>query len=152
MGTTFAEAIAEGLTVKLTETEEELEAAIGVRFRVFVAEQTVPAEEELDEQDAAATHAIAVCQGRVIGTGRVFYPDDGARIGRMAVDLEWRRLGVGDRLLRFLEEEARAQGSGACVLHAQEYVKAFYAAHGYTERGEVFLEAGIRHVEMRKEL
>ena len=108
------------ITLKVVETEEELEAAIGVRFRVFVGEQSIPAEEELDEDDALATHAIAIHGGAVIGTGRVLCRDDHARIGRMAVDLEWRRRGIGGRLLGFLEEEARSQGVTQWVLHSQE--------------------------------
>ena len=148
----------EDLTIKLVETEAELEAAIGVRFRVFVTEQHVPIEEELDEIDATATHVIAIVnnQGRdqVVATGRVFYRDEdtAARIGRMAVDLEWRRKGIGGRLLEFLEAEATAQGVSTYILNAQEYVKDFYAAHGYTERGEPFLEADIPHILMRKEV
>ena len=138
------------ITVKVVETEEELDAAIGVRFRVFVEEQQVPPEEELDAYDAAATHAIALHQGRVVGTGRVILDEDSARIGRMAVDREWRRHGIGGLLLLFLEEEARTHGATGFVLHAQEYVKSFYAAHGYQEHGEVFLEVDIPHVEMHK--
>ena len=145
--------MADSLQIKLVETEEEMEAAMGVRFRVFVAEQQVPAEEELDEVDATATHAIAVCQGQVVATGRVFYRDEdsAARIGRMAVDVEWRRKGIGGRILKFLEEEASTHGVSTYVLNAQEYVKHFYAAHGYVERGETFLEADIVHILMRKE-
>ena len=143
----------DGIVVKLVETEAEMEAAMGVRFRVFVAEQAVPAEEELDDADATASHAVAICQGQVVGTGRLVQQDDGdAQIGRMAVDQTWRRRGIGDQILRFLEEEARAQGLRRCVLHAQEYVKGFYAAHGYQEQGETFLEVNIPHIEMRKEL
>lgn len=143
----------DGIVVKLVETEAEMEAAMGVRFRVFVAEQAVPAEEELDEADATASHAVAICQDLVVGTGRLVQQDDGdAQIGRMAVDQTWRRRGIGDQILRFLEEEARAQGLRRCVLHAQEYVKGFYAAHGYQEHGETFLEVNIPHIEMRKEL
>ena len=143
----------DGIVVKLVETEAEMEAAMGVRFRVFVAEQAVPAEEELDDADATASHAVAICQGQVVGTGRLVQQDDGdAQIGRMAVDQTWRRRGIGDQILRFLEEEARAQGMRRCVLHAQEYVKGFYAAHGYQEQGETFLEVNIPHIEMRKEL
>ena len=135
------------------ETEAELEAAIGVRFRVFVAEQAVPVEEELDEADATATHAIALYQGQVVGTGRLIFRDaETAQIGRMAVDLRWRRQGVGGQILEFLEKTARAQGTGRCVLHAQEYVKSFYAKHGYQEWGDVFLEVDIPHIEMRKDL
>ena len=138
------------ITVRLVETEEDMEEAVGVRFRVFVDEQSIPPEEELDEYDAVATHAIAFDGGQAIGTGRVIIADGVARIGRMAVDLPHRRRGVGGLLLRFLESEAQAQGATQYVLHAQEYVKSFYAAHGYTEQGQPFLEVDIPHVEMRK--
>ena len=146
----------EGLVIKLVETEQELEAAIGVRFRVFVSEQSVPPEEELDQADATAIHVIALDQGRVVGTGRLVCGDpdasETAHIGRMAVDLTWRRQGIGGQILRFLEDQAQNQGMRQCVLHAQEYVKGFYAAHGYQEQGDTFLEVNIPHVEMRKDL
>ena len=143
----------DSVIVKQVGCEAELEAAIGVRFRVFVDEQSIPPEEELDEADATATHAIAICQGKVVGTGRVVWGDDGnAQIGRMAVDAQWRRKGVGGEILKFLEDSARKQGLTRSVLHAQEYVKSFYAAHGYQQHGDTFLEVDIPHVEMRKEL
>ena len=143
----------EELTVKLVETEEEMEGALSVRFRVFVAEQQVPMDEELDEFDSSATHAIVLSQGEVVATGRIVYgnEDSAARIGRMAVDMEWRRKGLGGRLLTFLEEEAASRGVSTYILNAQEYVKQFYANHGYVERGENFLEADIVHILMRKE-
>ena len=141
------------IIVKLVETETELEAAIDIRFRVFVAEQHVPPEEELDEEDAGATHVIALQHGSTVGTGRLLARDPAiAVIGRMAVDQSWRRRGVGGLILDFLEEEARAQGLRRSVLHAREYVKSFYAAHGYLEHGEPFDEVNIPHIEMRKEL
>ena len=130
-----------------------MEEAIAVRFRVFVGEQSIPPEEELDEADATATHAIALCQGKVVGTGRLLVTDsDEAQIGRMAVDSAWRRRGIASQILEFLEQSARALGVKRCVLHAQEYVKSFYAAHGYREHGDSFLEVNILHVEMRKTL
>ena len=138
------------ITVKLVETEKDMEAAVGIRFRVFVDEQAVPPEIELDEYDAVATHALAVDEGVAIGTGRMYLEDGAARIGRMAVDLPHRRRGVGGLVLSFLEDQARAQGATELILHAQDYVKAFYASHGYTEHGDTFMEAGILHVEMRK--
>lgn len=144
----------EDLTIKLVDTETEMEGALGVRFRVFVSEQQVPMEEELDEIDASATHAIAIHNGQVIATGRVFYRDEdsAARIGRMAVDSDWRRHGIGGRLLKFLEQEATKQGVTTYILNAQVYVKDFYAANGYEERGEEFLEADIVHILMRKQV
>ncbi len=130
-----------------------MEGAFAVRLRVFVQEQAVPAEEELDEEDATAIHAVAIEDGTVIGTGRLLLREEAsAQIGRMAVEEPWRRQGVGGLLLQFLEEEARSAGVRRLMLHAQEYVKNFYAAHGYREHGGIFLEAGIRHIEMRKQL
>ena len=144
------------IAVKLVETEAELEAAINVRMRVFVVEQQIPPEEELDDADATATHAVATSDGQVIGTGRMLVvesdPAGTCRVGRMSVDLEWRRHGVGGLILKCLENAARAQGMTHCLLHAQEYVKSFYAGHGYREQGDVFLEVDIPHVEMVKEL
>lgn len=143
----------DGVLVKLVETESELEAAIAVRFRVFVHEQSIPPEEELDAADATATHAIALFQGNVVGTGRLVLDDNSqAHIGRMAVDASWRRKGIGGQILEFLEQSARSQGLNRCVLHAQDYVKSFYASHGYQKHGDTFLEVDIPHVEMRKEL
>ena len=143
----------DGVVVKLVESEPELDSAMQVRFRVFVSEQGVPPEEELDEADATAIHAIALVNGQVVGTGRLLLTDgDQARIGRMAVDLDRRRQGIGGQILVFLEETARADGAQRVMLHAQEYVKSFYAAHGYQEHGTTFLEANIPHVEMRKDL
>ena len=138
------------ITVKVVETEEELDAAIGVRFRVFVEEQQVPPEEELDAYDAAATHAIALHQGRVVGTGRVILDEDSARIGRMAVDREWRRHGIGGLLLLFLEEEACTHGATVSCCTPKNTSSPSTRRHGYQEHGEVFLEVDIPHVEMHK--
>jgi predicted GNAT family N-acyltransferase len=144
------------ITVKLVETPAELEAAFSLRIRVFVGEQGVPANIELDELDTAddTVHAVALHDGVVIGTGRLLPDVDGKgpHIGRMAVEQDRRRGGVGGQVLRFLEEQGRERGFRQITLHAQEYVKSFYAGHGYREVGEVFEEAGIPHREMVKEL
>lgn len=137
--------------VKLAETPEERQGAVQVRLRVFVEEQGVPTELEMDEHDAAALHAVALAGGWVVGTGRLLRHADGeGRIGRMAVLPDWRRRGVGGRLLALLEGEARSRGLRRIVLHAQAYVTDFYARHGYREEGGPFLEAGIPHITMTK--
>ena len=144
------------ITVKLVETPTELEGAFSLRIRVFVGEQGVPADIELDEFDTVddTVHAVALQDGVIIGTGRLLPDVDGKgpHIGRMAVAQERRRDGVGGQVLRFLEQQGRDRGFRQITLHAQEYVKSFYAGHGYREVGEVFEEAGIPHREMVKEL
>ena len=144
------------LIVKVAETPAEFEGAVTVRMRVFVGEQGIPANVEVDEADSApeTVHAVALHQGAVIATGRLLPDVDGRgpHIGRMAVERNWRRNGVGGEILTFLEEHGRSLGFGQITLHAQEYVKAFYADHGYAEVGETFLEENIPHREMVKKL
>ena len=144
------------ITVKLIETPAELEGAFSLRIRVFVGEQGVPADIEVDEADTdpGTVHAVAVHNGVIIGTGRLLPDVDGKgpHIGRMAVERDRRRDGIGGQVLNFLEEQGRARGFRQVTLHAQEYVKSFYAGHGYREVGDIFEEAGIPHREMVKEL
>jgi predicted GNAT family N-acyltransferase len=129
------------------------EQAFALRHAVFVVEQHVPAELERDEHDAGAFHAVALLGDRCVGTGRLVRQEGRVgRVGRMAVDGAFRRRGVGDRVLEALEARARADGLVEIELHAQCYVEAFYRRHGYARDGEVFLEAGIEHVVMRKRL
>ena len=143
----------DGIVVRHGASDEDVAGLRALRFEVFVAEQGVPAHEELDEHDAAAFHAVAVRDGAVVGTGRlVFVSGAEARVGRMAVRASVRRQGVGDALLRFLEAEARSRGIARIALHAQTYVRSFYDKHGYSSDGEPFHEAGIEHVAMTKTL
>ncbi|WP_219115724.1 GNAT family N-acetyltransferase [Janthinobacterium sp. UMAB-56] len=121
--------------------------ATAIRFEVFVDEQKVPAEIELDDMDAVCLHAVAYNDfGAAIGTGRLL-PD--GHIGRMAVRQPGRGTGVGGAILHLLMEKARARGDAAVVLNAQTVAAPFYARHGFVQQGEQFEEAGIAHVEMR---
>ena len=120
-----------------------------VRLAVFVEEQGVPPEIEMDEKDAVCVHALAYAQGRAVGTGRLL-PD--GHIGRMAVLKESRSRGVGGAILERLVEEARRRGMKEVVLSAQTHALGFYRRHGFIEAGKVFEEAGIPHQVMRRVL
>ena len=139
--------------VKIMKSHEETKAVRLLRTRVFVDEQGVPPELEMDEFDDVAVHAVAYKCDVVVGTGRLILDTltDG-RIGRMAVEASLRRSGLGSAILAFLENEARSQGIIRLSLHAQHYVKDFYAKRGYCVRGDAFIEAGILHVEMTKDI
>jgi predicted GNAT family N-acyltransferase len=124
--------------------------ATPIRFAVFVEEQHVPAEIELDELDASSEHALARdAQGRAIGTGRLL-PD--GHIGRMAVVPQWRGRGVGAAILAALVERAAARGMAKAILNAQTQARDFYARHGFVQTGSEFMEAGIPHVVMVRRL
>ncbi len=123
------------------------ERAAALRHEVFVEEQGVPIELELDEHDATAVHALALEGGTPIGTGRLL-PD--VHIGRMAVRRSHRGQGVGGLLLGALVDEARRRGHASVVLAAQCHARDFYSMHGFQAEGPVFMDAGIEHILMRK--
>ena len=134
-------------TIRLGDWATLGQDATAIRFEVFVDEQKVPAEIELDEMDAVCLHAVAYDEaGKAIGTGRLL-PD--GHIGRMAVRQPGRGTGVGGAILTLLMDKARARGDAAVVLNAQTVAAPFYARHGFVQAGDVFDEAGIAHVEMR---
>ncbi len=143
----------QSLTIKPVESAWEMEAAHALRRQVFVEEQGVPMDLEVDDLDATAFHAIATRDGVVVATGRLLTDTPGqGLIGRMAVAGSMRRQGIGGSILTLLENEARSLGMTGITLHAQSYVKEFYAGRGYREEGQPFMEAGIQHVLMRKAL
>jgi predicted GNAT family N-acyltransferase len=121
-----------------------------IRFAVFVEEQRVPAELELDDWDERSLHAVAFdADGVAVATGRLL-PD--GHIGRMAVSQSARNGGIGSAVLRALMDEARRRGHASAVLSAQIHAVPFYERHGYRRESAVYLEAGIEHVDMRRAL
>jgi YbgC/YbaW family acyl-CoA thioester hydrolase len=125
-----------------------------LRQAVFVEEQRIPLDIELDDADATAVHAVARNRlGQVVGTGRLLQPAPGVgKIGRMAVHRVLRGGSVGRRVLQALMEAARLRGDREVMLHAQRSAVGFYSRLGFEARGEPFSEAGIEHLEMFKPL
>ena len=139
--------------VKQAITEAEMAALRALRMAVFIEEQGVPEELEIDALDALAYHAVACVGDAIIGTGRLLVlPGGDALIGRMAVQIDVRRIGVGGHVLQFLEAAAVKLGVSEVIVHAQTYVSEFYSRAGYNTEGEPFDEAGIQHIIMRKPL
>jgi predicted GNAT family N-acyltransferase len=133
------------LKIELLDWSAAQAEAKRIRFTVFVDEQSVPAELEMDDNDAQSLHALAYADGRAIGTGRLL-PD--GHIGRMAVLKEWRGQGAGRAMLRRLIDAARRRGHREVALSAQVHALDFYRAEGFEPEGPVYEEAGIPHQEM----
>jgi|SRR5688572_11601069 predicted GNAT family N-acyltransferase len=135
--------------IELMSWEKARALAAPIRMVVFVEEQRVPPELEMDERDAGCVHAVAFDGARAVGTGRLL-PD--GHIGRMAVLKEFRGKGVGGEMLEALVEAARRRGDREIVLSAQIRAVDFYLAHGFAGFGPVYEEAGIPHQDMRRAL
>ena len=130
-----------------------MQRAHAIRRRVFIEEQRVPEEIEMDADDEHAFHALAIFDGVAIGCGRMLEHGDGeVKIGRMAVLPEFRKTGVGARILHFLIDSARTRGLRKAILHAQLTAEGFYLKQGFTPIGGVFDEAGIAHRKMERDL
>ena len=140
------------MEVREARTHAELTAALDLRERVFCGEQGVSVEADRDGRDPESVHIVAVEDDRVIGTCRLLFRGDVARLGRLAVEPDRRGGGVAGEILREADRIARSAGAGAIALHAQTYALELYERDGYVRRGATFVEEGIEHVAMEKRL
>ncbi len=133
---------------------EDVQGAFAVRERVFCGEQGVPKEEEIDGRDEDALHLVALDPDgrRVIGTLRLLLDADSAKVGRVAVEREWRRRGIALRMLGLALAAARERGCVRARLAAQLEAVALYEQAGFAVESDVFEEAGIPHVWMGQRL
>lgn len=125
--------------------DEAKDLAYPIRLTVFVNEQQVPEELELDEDDPTAWHAVVLDHSKAIATGRLLR---NGKIGRLAILKEYRGLGLGSELLKTLVSYGRQEGIKQFFLHAQTTALDFYQCHGFKAIGPVFNEAGIDHIKM----
>lgn len=143
--------------IRKVTTKADLSDAFAVRRAVFIEEQAVPEELELDEfdHDASTIHFVARnAGGQPVGTARIrpYGTSDAVKVERVAVLRDWRGTGLGRRLMAALESEARSTGYRLAKLNAQTHARAFYEGLGYEPRGDLFMEANIEHIAMEKRL
>ncbi|WP_181686092.1 GNAT family N-acetyltransferase [Halorhabdus salina] len=129
------------------------EDAYEVRFAVFVEEQGVDPDIEIDEHEDEAVHFVAYADDDPVGAARLREPEAGlGKIERLAVLESHRGNGLGEALMDAVEREARDRELTTLTLHGQLRVAEFYEYLGYDRVNEEFMEAGIPHVEMTKTL
>ncbi len=139
------------IRIRLADYARDRDTIRDVRFAVFVEEQAVPAELEMDDADEHCVHVLAFADESAVGTARIDFEHAG-KVGRLAVTRPMRGRGIGTALMRRLHELAHERGLESVWCHAQVAAAPFYAALGYEASGERFDEAGIEHVLMRKRL
>lgn len=142
------------ITVRPVENEAERAACFAIRHTVFVGEQNVPVELERDEFDAdGAIHFIALVDGKPQGTGRLRVMHGWAKVQRVAVSPAMRGAGLGARIIQAMENMVRRESlAPAITLGAQIDAAGFYERLGYHRHGDEFDDAGIVHIEMRKQV
>lgn len=125
--------------------------AFSVRQEVFIVEQNIPEDIEIDEFDSIALHLILYDIDKPIATGRIFQRSNSCVIGRICVLKDYRGLSVGGLLMQYLLEKAVELGAKRIELDSQIYAIGFYRKFGFKECGNIFLDADIEHVKMIKE-
>lgn len=124
------------------------EDAFVIRNEVFVKEQYVPVEEELDDQDKICDHLVIYLQGEPVATGRIIIENKKYYLGRVAVLKKYRGKGFGKILVNELLNKIFLQGEKEVFIHAQVSAEGFYKKLGFKPYGEKFFEAGIEHINM----
>lgn len=139
------------ICVKPVTSPAEIQALQKIRITVFQQEQGVPEDLDFDGLDEICILIIAKLNQDYVGTVRVRYVNaETAKIERLAVLKSARGYGIGKLLMSKAVEIATEKGMHQAVIHAQEYIKSLHEQLGFQAEGDVFEEAGIRHVKMRK--
>ena len=142
--------------IKILESKEELNLGFVLRIEVFVREQKVPMELELDEKDHSenTVHIGYFSDDKLIGVARLIDLDkDIIHIGRVAIDKDYRGKGIGRKLIIGCETIAKniLKREVIIELSAQIQAEKFYESLGYNRvNDKIYLDAGIEHVDMRK--
>lgn len=140
------------MQAKIVSNEREYKDAVAVRRKVFVDEQEVPVELELDEFEQTAAHFVVYENQEPIGAGRCREVDNLIKVERICVLPSKRKQGVGALIMEKIEEYARKQKARGLKLNSQSHAVSFYRRLGYLAVSEEFMEAGIPHVTMKKPL
>lgn len=137
--------------VRIADYDSDRAAITAIRFGVFVEEQHVPEDIEIDERDPVCVHVLAFDDDEPVGTARIDI-DASGKIGRLAVLAAQRRRGIGSALMAFLHGLAGQRGLHGVWCHAQLTAVPFYRRQGYRVTGAPFVEAGIEHLRMERRL
>ena len=141
------------MNIKIVSEQQELEQVFSVRTQVFVHEQNVPEEEEIDHLEEESTHFLVTDnKGNPVGAGRFRVVDSYGKVERICIMPEARSKGVGKALMNAIEQYALSKQIEILKLNAQNQAIPFYEKLGYSITSEEFLDAGIPHHAMKKHI
>lgn len=140
------------INVKIVNNDQQLKDAYAIRKKVFVDEQQVPMEEEIDHLESEATHFVLYQNQEPIGAGRIRFVDEYGKVERICVLKDSRASGAGKALMDKIESHAKENGINLLKLNAQTHALPFYSKLGYEVVSDEFFEAGIAHKTMLKNL
>lgn len=140
---------------KRIKIEEDLRTAFAIREQVFVKEQDVPLEDEFDQfdtLDGLCEHVLVQYNEQPVGTGRIRFINGVGKLERICILEPYRKFGLGKIIIKALEKIAEERGASQVKLHGQTQAEGFYKKLGFTTSSAIFMEDGIPHILMLKEL
>jgi predicted GNAT family N-acyltransferase len=138
-------------TLKKAVSDDDVLKVMVVRGIVFIEEQKVDWDGEIDAYEKESIHFLGECDGEPVATGRLREIEDGWwKVERIAVRPKWRGRGYAKDMVRFLMDQALENGAKRFRMHAQVYLEEFYRDFGFTREGGVFVECGIDHILMTR--
>ncbi|AXI08808.1 GNAT family N-acetyltransferase [Oceanobacillus zhaokaii] len=140
------------MIIKIVESDNELQQAYKVRMEVFVNEQKVPEEIEIDEHEDAATHFIGYEGAKPIAASRLRFVEEYGKLERICILKDYRGKSHGMEIINAMESVIIDKGYKQAKLNAQTQAEGFYQKLGYDTVSGDFLDAGIPHVTMIKQL
>jgi predicted GNAT family N-acyltransferase len=138
----------DSLQIKVVQNEEERLKAFIVRSIVYIHEQNCPYDEEFDLNDFSATQILGQINGEPVLTARIRYFGSFAKLERLAIRPQYRGIGYGHLLLKFMLDFCREKGFHNFYLHAQERLQAFYEGYGFKRTGDPFAFSDHGYIEM----
>lgn len=141
------------LDINIASTERAIQHAYDIRTRVFVDEQHVPMEEEIDKHESEAIHFVGYENEIPVAASRLRFVDGFGKLERICILKDHRNKSYGSKMIQAMEDYAQKQGYTKSKLNAQTHAIDFYKKLGYNVIStETFLDAGIPHVTMEKSL
>ncbi|PKR79355.1 GNAT family N-acetyltransferase [Halalkalibacillus sediminis] len=141
------------MNIKQVESRQQLEDAYNIRKIVFVEEQNVPMEEEMDEHDETSIHFVGYDpEGKPVAASRLRFVDEYGKLERICVLKDVRGNHYGQQIIGEMEKRILIEGYQKAKLNGQTHAEDFYKNLGYETVSGEFMDAGIPHVTMIKKL
>lgn len=140
------------IIIEKAKSTNHLADVIAIRTEVFIQEQNIAVQDELEKDNYLFQHYVLYYNNNKATTARMRKINDYYIIGRVAVLKEYRKLGLGKKIVDFIHQEIKTLNGTKAIVHAQTKVQNFYQNLGYIQTSDIFYEANIPHIIMEKKI
>lgn len=141
------------MKVTIGNNPEIISKAQSIRYQVFVVEQGIPQELDIDGLDYISHHALVTDGRSLVATARLYMNEVGHSVmARVAVIEEYRGSGVASKVVEALMTHAYQRGAATIEIHAHKYLRSYYEKFGFKFVREVEVVGGHQLIEMRHQV